>query len=48
MLSNVVLVFFGYTEKEIMVWFRIQSKDGKKSVIHNVVGLGAAITKGIY
>ena len=34
-----------YTEN--MVWFRIQSKDGKKMIIHNPVGLDAAIMKGI-
>ena len=33
-----------YAEK--MVWFRIQSKDGKKMIIHNPEGLDAAIMKG--
>ena len=47
-LSYVVLIFLVYTEKEIMVWFRIKSKDGKKTVICNAAGLDAAIMKGIY
>ena len=33
-----------YTEN--MVWFRIQLKDGKKTIIRNPAGLDAAIMKG--
>ena len=29
-----------------MVWFRIESKDGKKIVIHYPAGLDSTITKG--
>ena len=29
-----------------MVWFRIENKDGKKTVIRNPAGLDSTITKG--
>ena len=31
----------------MMVWFRIENKEGKKTLIHNPEGLDATITKGI-
>ena len=43
---GIKLIFFVvYTEN--MVWFRIQSKDGKKMIICNPAELDAAIMKGI-
>ena len=32
----------------MMVWFRIENKEGKKTVIHNSEGLDATIAKGIW
>ena len=41
--KNLILLNL-YAEK--MVWFRIQSKDGKKVIIRNPEGLDTAIKKG--